>query len=577
MSSIQSDSVIESRAYQVEAVRSIYDYFGAKTGNPVLALPTGTGKSVVIALFLDSVYRAWPNQKVLILTHVKELIKQNFTKLKDVWTFAPAGIYSAGLRQRDKHSPIVFAGIASVAKRWAEFGRVDLVIIDEAHLLSPKDGTMYQNFLDGLRSINPALKVIGFTATPYRLQHGHIADGTLFDDVCFDITHISAFNRLIAEGYLSPLIPKNPKTLLRTDGVRIQAGEYNLTDLQIAVDRTEVTYAALKEALEEAHDRQHWLIFSSGIQHGEHIVEMLESFGEKAAMVHSRMPGSERDENIAKFQRGELRMLVNNNILTTGFDSPWVDCIVCLRPTASSVLWVQMLGRGTRPFLGNEVDPRVKKNCLALDFAGNTRRLGPINDPVVPRKKGEGTGEAPVKICPVCDTWNHASVRHCVFCLSEFKFEIKIKPTSSTVELLKGDLPIVKVFKVDHVSYRQHNKVGRPPMVKATYYCGLKSFDEYICIEHGQVAGRKARQWWRTRSDNPMPQTTAAALEIIDELPPATHLRIWTNKQYPEILSYCFDGTAFNTQGPTAELPQVSTDRSERPRMTLNAEDDIPF
>lgn len=570
--------MIEHRSYQAEAVRSIYEYFGRATGNPVLALPTGTGKSVVIAMFLESVYRQWPHQKVLILTHVKELIKQNYTKLKEVWEMAPAGIYSAGLKQRDLRSPIVFAGIASIRKRWAEFGRVDIVIIDEAHLLSPKDGTMYQNFLAGLRTINPLLKVMGFTATPYRLQHGHIADGTLFDEVCFDITNIVAFNRLIAEGFLAPLIPKNTKLQLDTSGVRTQMGEFNLNDLQVAVDKNEVTYAALREALEQAHDRQHWLIFSSGISHGEHIVNILESFGEKAAMVHSRMSGEERDKNIIAFQKGELRMLVNNNILTTGFDSPWVDCIVCLRPTASSVLWVQMLGRGTRPFAGNAIDPRIKQNCLALDFAGNTRRLGPINDPVVPRKKGEGTGEAPVKICPVCDTWNHASARYCIFCKSEFTFVVKIKPTSSTVELLKGDLPIVKVFKVDHVTYRQHTKIGRPPMVKATYYCGLRSFEEYICVEHGQIAGRKARQWWRTRTEDPMPATTSEALEIIDQLHPATHLRIWTNKQYPEILSYCFDGTAFNTQGPTNDLPEVTSEKKPRVAHTMvSLDDDIPF
>lgn len=572
-----SNSLIESRSYQLEAVKSLYDYFEKYSGNPVLALPTGTGKSVVIALFLDSIYKQWPDQKILILTHVKELIKQNFTKLKEVWPFAPAGIYSAGLNQRDVHYPIIFAGIASIAKRWQKFGKVDIVIIDEAHLLSPNDNTMYKKFLAGLKSINPYLKVIGFTATPYRLGHGHIADGTLFDHVCFDITHINAFNRLIAEGYLSPLIPKNTKNVLDVTGVKIQGGEFKQSDLQIAVDKNEITYAALKEALYQASDRKHWLIFSSGITHGEHILQILLQMGEKAAIVHSRMSQQERDANIAAFQRGELRMLVNNNILTTGFDSPWIDCIVCLRPTASSVLWVQMLGRGTRPFLGNEIDPKIKQNCLALDFAGNTRRLGPINDPVVPRKRGEGKGEAPVKICETCDTWNHASARHCIFCGTEFKIAVKIQQESSKIDLIKGDIPVVKIFKVDHVTFRQHNKAGRPPSVRACYYCGLRSFEEYICFEHGYTAGSKARRWWKERSEDPPPQTTAEALAVIDQLPPATHIRVWTNKQYPEILAYCFDGTEFNTHAPDNDGPQISVASGNIPHQRIKDDADIPF
>lgn len=574
--------LITGRDYQLAAVDSLYKYFGEKGGNPVIALPTGTGKSVVIAIFLDSIYRSWPNQRVMIITHVKELIQQNFEKLKMYWPFAPAGIYSAGLNRRDHRQPITFAGIQSVVNKWALFGHQDIVIIDEAHLVGPGDKTNYQKFLAGLRSINPKLKVIGLTATPYRLGHGHIADGELFDDVCFDLTTLESFNWLIAKGYLSPLIPRDPKTLLDIRGVGKTAGEFNGAQLQAAVDKSEVTYAALKEALELAADRKHWLIFSSGVEHSEHIAEMLQSFGETCLAVHSKMPSGKRDENIRKFQRGEVRMLTNNNILTTGFDSPWVDCIICLRPTASSVLWVQMLGRGTRPFLGNEIDPTPKKNCLALDFANNTRRLGPINDPVVPKKKGEGGGEAPVKKCEVCDTWNHASVRICCNCGNPFTFEVKIKQEASPIELVKGDLPKVAVFKVDHITAREHIKAGKPPMVKMTYFCNLKAFTEFIGFEHGAFFRSRAERWWRARTELPVPATTAEALALLGELPAATHIRVWVNKEYPEILATCFDGTAFNTQAPVDDFPQVQVDNigkytPEQQKQRDSLDDEIPF
>lgn len=562
------------------------DYYGFTLDGDHLYLDSNfvvhhnTGKSLVIAGFCESIFKKWANQKVLIATHVKELIVQNYSELLEAWPFAPAGIYSSGLKRRDTREQIVFVGIQSVAKRWAEFGFVNLLIIDEAHLVGPDEKTSYQLFIKGLKTINPNLRVIGLTATPYRLGYGHIADGELFDDVCFDITGLEAFNRLIAEGYLSPLIPKPTMLELNVEGVKKTGGDYNGKELQVAVDKQEVTYQALKEALSLAHDRRHWLIFASGVEHCEHIAEMMQGFGETCLAIHSKMGSEQRDEAIRKFKRGEVRALVANNILTTGFNSPWVDCIVCLRPTTSSVLWVQMLGRGTRPFLGNEIDPVPKVNCLALDFAGNIRKLGPINDPVVPRKRGEGNGEAPVKLCEVCNTWNHASVRRCILCNAEFPIAVKIKVQAETTDLIKGDLPKVQTFKVDQITYRQHNKVGRPPVLKATYYCGLRSFDEWVCLAHEGFAQSKAATWWKTRTELPVPVVISDALDVIDSIPAATHIRVWLNTptKYPEILAYCFDGTAFKTQEPDDEEVIISADRGnvEGNKQPV-VEEDIPF
>lgn len=553
--------LIQPRSYQAECVQEIYKYFGKHSGNPVCALPTGTGKSVVIAMFLESVFRYYPSQKVMVLTHVKELIAQNYQKLMDLWPTAPAGINSAGLGQRDVLDRIIFAGIGSVAKQWHRFGHVDLIIIDEAHLVSQNEEALYQRFLSGLRTVNPALKVIGFTATPWRLGQGRITEDGIFTDLCFDITGLEAFNRLIAEGYLAKLIPKQTRVMLDTDGVHMRGGEFIASELQIAVDKDEITAAALREAMELGHDRKHWLIFASGVQHAINIADMLTAMGEPCLAVHSKMSTKERDEAIAAFKSGRVRALANNNVLTTGFDFPGIDLILMLRPTASPVLWVQMLGRGTRPAEG-------KENCLVLDFAGNTQRLGPINDPKIPRKKGEKQdGDAPVKLCNACATWNHASVRHCVFCGAEFPIATKLKQDASTQELIKGELPVVDVFKIDHITFREHTKIGKPPMVKVSYYCGYKKFDEFVCIEHEGFAGRKAREWWRLRSTDPVPHTTAELLEAAEKLCVPTHMRVWVNKQYPEVLSYCFDGTAFGS-APAPEqkqAPSVETLHSFNP------------
>jgi DNA repair protein RadD len=159
--------MIQDRWYQEEAVASLWDYFrNGGRGNPIVALPTGTGKSVIIARFLQSVFNAFPHQKVIVLTHVKELIKQNYEKLLTVWSFAPAGVYSAGLNSRQHNKAIIFAGIQSVWKKAELFGHVDLVLIDEVHLVPLEKMAMYQSFIQALMLRNPNLKLIGLTATP---------------------------------------------------------------------------------------------------------------------------------------------------------------------------------------------------------------------------------------------------------------------------------------------------------------------------------------------------------------------------------------------------------------------------
>ena len=568
---------MQPRGYQVEAVGSLYTYFQSKQGNPLLALPTGTGKSVVIAMFLQSLYHYWPKQRVIVLTHVKELIGQNFEKLCALWPAAPAGIYSAGLNRKQSDKPITFAGIGSIARKGHLFKDTDLIIIDEAHMVGPNDETLYRKFLGQLKGYNPNLKVVGLTATPWRLGTGKLTDAGIFTDVAFDITGLSAFNRLIAEGYICSLIPKQTTQMLDTDGLHMRGGEFVQGELQIAVDKYEVTQAALKEVLEQASGRRHWLVFASGVEHAIHISDMLNDMGVKSVAIHSNMGDAERDEAIRGFKQGKYQAAVNNNVLTTGFDFPAIDMIVMLRPTASTVLWVQMLGRGTRPFTCAEY---TKENCLVLDFAGNTKRLGPINDPVIPRKKGEKGGVAPVKLCESCATYNHASVTHCVFCGAEFHFHVKIKQTPSNQELLKGDMPITEVYKIDTITYSKHEKEGRPPMLKASYYCGLRLFSDYVCIEHDGFAQRKAKQWWKERSTVAFPISAELGLALTSHIKPPTHIRVWINKKHPEILNYCFDGSCFGSQEATEIKPAINK-IAWKPIAAKHThdlqDDDIPF
>ncbi|CAB4194469.1 DEXDc domain containing protein [uncultured Caudovirales phage] len=553
------------------------DYYGFTLSGDHLYLDENfvvhhnTGKSVVIAMFLQRIFAAYPFQKVLVLTHVKELIEQNYAKLKAFWPAAPAGINSSGLKKRDIKHQIIFGGIASVVKHATEFGCVHLLLIDEAHLVSPAEETMYQLFIAILKKTNPQLKVVGFTATPWRLGQGKITEDGIFTDICFDLTTLSAFNKLIRDGYLCPLVPKQTHLQLDVSNVHKLGGEYKANELQLAVNKDKVTYEALTETLKHAVGRYSWLVFAAGVDHAISITSMLQHLGVDARCVHSKMSDKERDRNIADWKNGVFTAIVNNGILTTGIDHPALDLIIMLRPTASTVLWIQMLGRGTRPFYWEGYDLSTaegriaammashKHNCLVLDFAGNTARLGPINDPVIPRKKGEGTGEAPIRICDACGMYNHASARFCgghpypssEGCGHAFEFETKIKQSASTTELIKSDIPVKEEFQVSSVNFSVHAKAGKPPSLKVTYFCGLRRFTEYVHFELPGWGQRKAREWWTLRDkDGILPDTTEQANMLAPKLPQPQRILVWTNKPFPEILNVSFEREGpFNVSG----------------------------
>lgn len=522
----------EERYYLTDALRATFQYFEQETGNPLIAMPTGTGKGVYIAKFLEIIYRSWPNQRVMVLTHVKELIKQNVEKTLALWPTAPIGIFSAGLGQKQTLNPIIFGGVQSVINCVELFGFRDLLIIDEAHLLNPDATTRYQVIIRELRKLNPKLKVIGLTATWYRLGQGLLTQGGLFTDIAYNICDTHGFNRLIMEGYLCPPIPKQTKTALDVSNVGMNNGEFNLKQLQATVDKNDITAAVLNEMCEQGRDRGSWLVFCSGIEHAEHVADMLNTYGVPAGAVHSKLSSKERDDTIEAFRAGELRAVTNNNVLTTGFDHAPIDMIGMLRPTMSPGLWVQMIGRGTRPAPG-------KRNCLVLDFARNTQRLGPIDDPVIPRPPGAaGGGEAPVKVCDACGCYNHTRAKFCVACGMEFQFEQKIVRSADTREILSTGMPQIERYAVDRLMYARHVSKKQVTNIRVSYYCGLRMFNEYVSFDHRGFALHRAHEWWKQRSADPPPLNTDLALAQLHTLRTPRAIKVWVNKPHPEVMAY---------------------------------------
>ncbi len=412
-----------------------------------------------------------------------------------------------------------------------------MIFIDEAHLVNPNEDSMYQQVINEFKKINPALKVVGLTATDYRLGQGRITDGGLFTDVCYNITGMAAFNRLVDEGFIAPLITKKTNIEIDTSALSLAGGDFKIGQLETEV--TKVTQRAIEECCAIAADRNSWLLFVPGIKNCEDIAELLNHYGVPTVSVHSKLKGNERDRRLSAFKNFEYRCAVNNMILTTGFDHPGLDFIGMLRATTSPGLWVQMLGRGTR------VSPATgKRDCLVADFAGNTRRLGPINDPVIPKRKGGGGGggDAPVRICPQCGTYNHASVRTCVCCGMGFDFSPKIAGSASTDEVVRTDLPITETLAVRSVVYSKHQKKGSVrPCMKVSYLTGLQRFDEYIALEAPGLPGKMARDWWRTRHSGEPPATVTEALAYQFSLRPPKFIRVIVNRKYPEIIGYEYE------------------------------------
>ena len=334
------------RPYQEAAISSIYGYFKTNKGNPLVVIPTAGGKSLVMASFIEGVLKAWPDQRILIVTHVRELIAQNHAEMIGLWPEAPAGIYSAGLGKREAQARVLFAGIQSIHRRAHEIGHTDLVLIDEAHLIPGNSSTMYRRFLDALQAINPALKVIGLTATPFRTGSGMLHEGK--DALFTDIAYEAPVRDLIDAGYLSPLVSKQPNTRLDVSKVGTRAGDFIARDLAAAVDQDAMTRAAVAEIITHGKDRKSWLAFCSGVDHARHVAEEFARQGITCRTIFGNTPKEERDAIIAAFKRGEIRALASMGVLTTGFNAPGVDLIALLRPTKSAGLYVQMVGRGTR-------------------------------------------------------------------------------------------------------------------------------------------------------------------------------------------------------------------------------------
>jgi len=549
---------MELRHYQQEAVAAVYRHLRERDDHPCVVIPTAGGKTPILATICRDAVTQWSG-RVLVLAHVKELLTQVADKLSAVCPEIPIGVYSAGLGSRDTLAPVIVAGIQSAYRRARELGRFDLIIIDEAHLI-PADGDgMYRTLLSELKSINPQARIVGLTATPYRMNSGALCGAdNILNSICFEM----GVRELIVQGFLCPLIAKAGRAKADFDGLHVRGGEFIAGEVEKLMDEAVLVQSACREILEYAKDRRSCLIFASGVEHGKHVAATLAETGASVAAVFGDTLDFERDRTLADFKAGRLKYLVNVNLLTTGFDAPRIDCVVMLRPTLSPGLYYQQVGRGFRLDAG-------KQNCLVLDFAGNVLRHGPVDAIRIREPGASSAGGAVARECPNCHSVVSAGYAACPDCGQVFE---KRKPqhdeTAGTEGILSGQVSI-NTYPVHEIRYSVHakrNPPDAPRSMRVEYRVGFNRWQsEWICFEHEGFARRKAENWWRRRSIEQIPDTAAEAAGLAENgvlaLTKSITIRSVAGKDFPEIIAHEL------AEGPgCVREPEYEY-----------AEDDIPF
>lgn len=504
---------LELRDYQRGAIDAVFAAWAAGIRNPLVEKATGTGKALVIAELVLAVLARWPETRILVLTDSVEILTQDFEHLErqapDV--AAAAGINSASLGRRDTCQQVVFAQLQSVHRDPAQLGRRHLVIVDEAHKIPRHLHSMYHKVFAAV----DAGEICGFTATVFRLDSGLLIEGTdaLFSKVVFTFGYRDA----LLGGYVVPIVSKIGKNAIDTTNVRVRRGEFDEAALERAATSHNLVERSCAEIIQRCTGRYTVLVFCVGVEHAEAVAGTLCRLGETASVVTGTTPAPIRQHRIESFRDGDIRFLVNVGVLTTGSNIPPVTAIAVLRPTMSTGLWIQMLGRGTRLSPG-------KADCLVLDFGGNLRRHGPID------MARAGFDPSLLRTCPQCEAVAPVSDETCKTCghvwpkgpgRSQGARELKhgFKPDDAPAQVTQWEPEWLEVSHCDARKHHKYSDPGAPPTLRVDYMCGLHPYTEWICFEHAGYARARAADWWAAMGgEDPVPDTVTEALERFGEL-----------------------------------------------------------
>lgn len=359
------------RDYQKAASDKAVAFFKdkSKKSNGVMVLPTGAGKSIVIA---DIAHRL--NDYVLIFCPSREIVEQNFKKLCS-YGILDCSIYSASFNSKEI-SRITFATIGSVKSHPELFAHFKNIIVDECHLVNPIEG-MYKDFFDAVKC-----KVLGLTATPYRLSSSRDFGSMLkfitrtkphvFSEVIY---HVQV-STLLDMGYLSKVnyYPMNP-TGWNELNLKINTTGADYTDKSVQKEYERIDfYSYIVHIVQRLMNpkaggkRKGILVFTRFLKEAERLTMSIPG----CVIVSGDTPKKERERILEMFKVGEIPVVANVGVLTTGFDYPELDTVVMARPTMSLAMYYQIVGRCIRPYKG--------KTAWFVDLCGNINRFGEVSD-----------------------------------------------------------------------------------------------------------------------------------------------------------------------------------------------------
>ncbi|QRI46344.1 putative helicase [Xanthomonas phage X2] len=365
------------RWYQRDAVDAVISALQtAHNTHPIAAIVTGGGKSLVAAALTEALIARQPEARVMVLAPSQELVSQNTEEAREYLSAtlsAGIGVYCSSLGRKDRQRKITFGTPQSVWRQVRRFGQIDYCIVDEAHGfdLSLKS---VRTLVEGLREVNPRVRFIALTATPFRMKGVKVVPLSqcgLFTSKAYDLTTGRNFNRLIRERYITPITAPTVRfPQIDLDGVKTSGEDFD--EAQLAAAAMKITGEVVDVGLANLGERKHVMWFGVNVAHARMIRDCLEQSGESVTLIYGDLDKSERLEGVREFLAKETRHIVSVATLTTGFNAPHVDALVIVRATRSHVLFRQIVGRGFRPYSG-------KEDCLVLDAGGNFARLGAIN------------------------------------------------------------------------------------------------------------------------------------------------------------------------------------------------------
>jgi len=451
--------MIELRPYQVENLDLIWGELFVKNNNSSLCvLPTGTGKSVIISSFVNKTLSHNKDLKIIILFNKIVLLDDLSKKFKNAIGKENIGIYCSGVGEKVTGQSVTIASIQSVNKQDVVY---DVIIIDEAHNVDHISGR-YHSFLTYQKEKNKELRVLGFTATPFR-RNGYIYGKERFFNKPVEAKDLLWF---IENNYLVRPVSQQPlqnarfnlKTLKKT------AGEFSADSIEKQAEGN-LTKTQVRDALLRMTGRKKIVWFCSTIKHSENVNKELFDLGEKTVCIHSALDFETRNNLISEFRYKDARHLVFVTIFSEGFDEPQVDTVVFLRPTRSPTLMVQTCGRGLRPFEG-------KENCLILDYADVFATLGPLTDPIILNNKKEVIKKSE-KICPKCQTYLKMKARNCDFCGYEYPTLPEPKNThrvpDENITILSSNLGAQRV-RIEKIDVSGHISSSGNKCIKISYF-----------------------------------------------------------------------------------------------------------